>query len=133
MTDIVLALIVRARKILLCERSPGRKFYPGTWSFPGGHVETGETLRAALVREIDEELSITATDFAFFTSLQDPVSHPVTYHLFEVTGWRGTPTLTGDEHVEMAWFTAGQARRVDGLALREFLPVFAQLRQVGRL
>jgi len=132
-TDIVLALIVRAQKILLVKRSTDRKFYPGTWSFPGGHVESGESLRSALVREIREELSITATEFAFVMSVQDPVSRPVTYHLFVVTDWHGRPILTGDEHTEMSWLTADQARHTEGFALNEFLPAFARLIQTRHL
>ena len=48
-------------EFLLAQRPPG-KVYAGYWEFPGGKVETGETLHQALVRELHEELGIeTAT------------------------------------------------------------------------
>jgi 8-oxo-dGTP diphosphatase len=52
----VSAAIFRNDRILLVRRarSPAKGFY----SFPGGRVEFGETLHAALHREIDEETSL---------------------------------------------------------------------------
>lgn len=52
----VSAAIFRDNRILLVRRarSPARGFY----SLPGGRVEFGETLHAALHREVDEETSL---------------------------------------------------------------------------
>lgn len=58
--QVVAALIVREEKILICQRTPEQTM-PLKWEFPGGKVEPGEELRAALRRELDEELGITAT------------------------------------------------------------------------
>ena len=46
MRNIVNALLLHEDKILLARRSQHRKAYPDRWSFPGGHVETGETIEA---------------------------------------------------------------------------------------
>jgi 8-oxo-dGTP diphosphatase len=43
-------------KVLLVERS--KPPWQGLWSLPGGHVEWGETLRDAAVREVLEETGI---------------------------------------------------------------------------
>lgn len=50
------AVVVRNGKVLLVlrGREPGR----GLWSLPGGIVHAGETLRAAVVRELREECGI---------------------------------------------------------------------------
>ena len=50
------AVVVRDGKVLLVlrGREPGR----GLWSLPGGIVHPGETLRAAVVRELREECGI---------------------------------------------------------------------------
>jgi 8-oxo-dGTP diphosphatase len=44
-------------KVLLVERS--KQPWQGLWSLPGGHVEWGETLREAAVREVLEETGVT--------------------------------------------------------------------------
>ncbi|WP_347304120.1 NUDIX domain-containing protein [Croceibacterium sp. TMG7-5b_MA50] len=53
---LVVALCLRdGDRLLLAERPPG-KHHGGLWEFPGGKVEPDERPRAALVREIAEEL-----------------------------------------------------------------------------
>ncbi len=47
-----------AGRFLLTSRPPG-KVYAGYWEFPGGKLEPGETVEAALRRELHEELGIT--------------------------------------------------------------------------
>ncbi len=55
---VVAGLILDSRgRILLTRRRAGQR-YAGYWEFPGGKVEFGEDLRAALQREIQEKLHI---------------------------------------------------------------------------
>ena len=51
------ALIDVDGRVLLAER-PAGKHLAGTWEFPGGKVQTGETPETALIRELAEELGI---------------------------------------------------------------------------
>jgi 8-oxo-dGTP diphosphatase len=46
-------------EILLAQRPYGKSM-AGLWEFPGGKIESGEKPRAALVRELAEELAIAA-------------------------------------------------------------------------
>ena len=60
MKQVVAALIVRENKILICQRTRHQTM-PFKWEFPGGKIEPGENPKAALRRELDEELGIQAT------------------------------------------------------------------------
>lgn len=54
------ALVDADGRVLLAQRPEG-KAMAGLWEFPGGKIELGETPEAALIRELNEELSIDVT------------------------------------------------------------------------
>lgn len=54
---VVGAAIIDGDKCLIAKRGPNMSL-PGKWEFPGGKVERDEDPRAALVREIKEELGL---------------------------------------------------------------------------
>lgn len=54
---VVGAAIVRDGRCLAAQRGPAMRL-PGKWEFPGGKVEDGEDPRAALAREVREELGL---------------------------------------------------------------------------
>jgi 8-oxo-dGTP diphosphatase len=51
-------LIVKDGKVLLLKRSETSKNFPGYWIGPGGHVDQGEDVLTAAVREVFEETGI---------------------------------------------------------------------------
>lgn len=59
MLTVVAALIQAEGKLLVCQRRRGGAFEL-MWEFPGGKAKAGETLEAALERELREELGVTA-------------------------------------------------------------------------
>jgi 8-oxo-dGTP diphosphatase len=109
MTDIVevaAAVILRegGREFLLAQRPEG-KVYAGYWEFPGGKVEKGETVREALVRELQEELGITATAATPWLTRQFTYPHAtVRLNFWRVTAWEGEIGITAPlEHSAVAW------------------------------
>lgn len=62
------------------------------WEFPGGKIEVGETPEQALVRELEEETGITATDYSLYETLSHQFSdRHVTLWFFLVQQWQGEP------------------------------------------
>lgn len=56
-TNIVLTGILKDNDLLLIvKRNENDDLYPGAWEFPGGHLESGETLEEGLKRELKEEI-----------------------------------------------------------------------------
>jgi 8-oxo-dGTP diphosphatase len=52
---------VKDNTFLILKRNANEIAYPSKWTFPGGKLEKGETLREACQREIREETGLTPT------------------------------------------------------------------------
>lgn len=89
---VVAALLVERGRLLICQRSPRGRF-PNKWEFPGGKVEPGEALQDALLRELTEELGITAEIGAevWTTDYQYPGYPSVRLHFFSVRRYSSVP------------------------------------------
>ena len=59
---VVAGLILQNNKLLICQR-PNFKDHPLKWEFPGGKIKNDETNEEALIREINEELSINILNY----------------------------------------------------------------------
>jgi 8-oxo-dGTP diphosphatase len=108
----VVAGILRdsANRILLTRRLPGTHL-AGTWEFPGGKIETGETAEAALRRELHEELGIDIGSSEPFICV--PWSYPeksIVLHAFRVADFRGD--LHGREQQELRWVAVNDMAQI---------------------
>jgi 8-oxo-dGTP diphosphatase len=116
--DIAAGLLCCQGRLLLGKRSARRLAYPGVWDLPGGHVEAGETAEQALVRELREELGVTAIQWREWAVLRAPAmgdeaARMLRVRLFLVTQWDGDPrNLLPDEHDAVAWFTLDEAAKL---------------------
>ena len=67
--DVVAGIVWRDGEYLAVERPEGARM-AGWWEFPGGKIEPGETPDNALVREFQEELGVTPTEFEYWRDLE---------------------------------------------------------------
>lgn len=89
------------QQVLLALRS-SKQHQGGKWEFPGGKVEPGETVEAALARELQEELAITVLQARPFMQLN--YTYPerqVKLDIWLVTDFSGTPA--GLEGQPLQW------------------------------
>jgi 8-oxo-dGTP diphosphatase len=103
---VVAGILVREGHVLLCHRTPDRRWYPDAWDFPGGHIEDDETPEQALVRELREELGVTVplptgVELARWQTSEFDCSFWI------VEQWAGTPAnVSVEEHDDLAWWPA---------------------------
>jgi len=96
------AVIERADGCVLLAQRPHGKAYAGYWEFPGGKLEPGETPRAALARELHEELGIDVTRASPWLVQEFVYPHAhVELHFFRVHAWTGD--FVGHDGQAFAW------------------------------
>ena len=97
-------LIDDADSVLLARRQKGTHL-EGYWEFPGGKVESGETVEAALARELREELGIEIGGTSpLMTVNHDYGEKQVLLDVHRVLSWSGEPH--GAEGQPIAWVSA---------------------------
>ena len=97
-------LIDQANCVLLARRQKGTHL-EGYWEFPGGKVEPGETVEAALARELSEELGVEIGETSpLMTVNHDYGEKQVLLDVHRVLFWAGEPH--GAEGQPIAWVSA---------------------------
>lgn len=89
--------------VLMASRPVG-KSHAGSWEFPGGKLEAGETAITALVRELQEEIGVVvdAKHCNYLTFMQHDYSHTkVELDVVVVSHWSGE--IAAVENQEILW------------------------------
>lgn len=97
---VVAGVIERNGEILVCQRQAGDS-HQFKWEFPGGKVETGETPRQALERELQEELGVQADvgeEIARY-EYRYPKRLPILLIFFRVVNFEGDPAALAFEQI----------------------------------
>ncbi len=98
---LVVAGVARSgEKVLLTERLRGSHL-EGTWEFPGGKVDPGETPEEALIREWKEELAVEIRDLRPWTFAYHRYTEKTVLILFYQIEVIGEPTP--QEGQRMSW------------------------------
>lgn len=116
--EVVAAVIERPDGYFLLAQRPAGKVYAGYWEFPGGKVEPGEPLAAALARELHEELGIDVEcAYPWIVRTYVYPHAAVRLNFFRVRAWHGE--LHGKERQQLAW------QHVSALDVAPLLPANA--------
>ena len=118
-------MIVSGGRFLVIRRS---QFVvaPGTYCFPGGAIEAGESEEAALVREIEEELRMQVRPLRRIWRSVTPWGVDLAWWLADLAAG-ATPTPNLEEVESVHWLTPEEMVRLPGLleSNREFLRAWA--------
>lgn len=104
-------------KVFLPRRAHTKKFLPGVFELPGGHIDYGEELIDGLKREILEEFEVTidvGDPFAAFTYVNDiKGSHSVEVVYFaQFTDPLESIVLHDDDHSEFMWVSEDELPQI---------------------
>ena len=101
-TEVAVGILISKDNNFLLANRPVGKPYEGYWEFPGGKIETGESIHQALVRELREELGIEVIESIAIGRIEHDYPHAyVRLYLQIVREWTGIPV--GLEGQELAW------------------------------
>ncbi len=102
--DVAVGVLVDGEGRFLLTSRPAGKVFEGFWEFPGGKLEAGESVEAALRRELDEEIGIRIG--AVHPWRVETFDYPharVRLHFCKVFEWSGEFEMR--ERQSMAWQT----------------------------
>lgn len=117
-------LIVEGNRVLLVKRGIEPGF--GKWAFPGGHVDRGETIEAAALRETLEECGVTAV-LTELVGLYSYPGRPVVVAVYRGGVAEGSAApVPLDETLDVGWFTADEVAALE-LAFRSVADSLSRL------
>ena len=112
-TEIVLTGILKDKdEFLVVKRNENDDTFPGTWEFPGGHLENNETLQKCLKRELYEEIGFNKEFQPIITNYYDEIKNKdgkLTHYLeidFIINVDKSSVNIKlSNEHCDYKWVT----------------------------
>lgn len=106
---VVAAIMQNSQGEYLCCKRGDWKSAPNKWEFPGGKPELGESLEAALIREIGEELGVGITVLREFDR---STTGEIDLVCFVCELVDAVPTSSTD-HSELRWVPEAELSKLD--------------------
>jgi 8-oxo-dGTP diphosphatase len=96
-------------KVFLAQRALSKKFFPGVYELPGGHIDFGEDILDGLKREVHEELGkdiVVGDPFSVFTYINEVKgAHSIEVCYFaQFVGGLDDVQLEPADHMGWGWF-----------------------------
>ena len=109
---VAVGVIYRDSQFFLTKRSSGSHL-GGKWEFPGGKLETNETMAQALARELKEEVAIDVLScIPLLTIEHDYGDKQVCLEVFLVDNFIGEPCALENQQ-QQGWFTFLELTQLD--------------------
>ncbi len=101
---VVSCILMKEREVLLVKR--GNPPYKGKWCLPSGFTETGESIQAAALRELEEETGVQGkiTGLVNADSTKNYFYGDLIFHTFEVEQTGGI-LKAGDDAIEVKYYS----------------------------
>jgi mutator protein MutT len=116
-------MVIADHHILVEQRSATKRLLPGVLAIPGGHVEPGESIEDALVRELREELGIVPQGFSDVCVLLHRAEEYRRLHYFAIEKWTGE--IHRQEADQVRWLPVDDLSAleldIDVLAIESYL------------
>ena len=109
------ALIDRDGRVLITQRPKGKNM-EGLWEFPGGKIKKNETSEDALIREINEELSINISNYNELISYSfnySDLGKTVFINFYLIKNFTGK--ILNNFHNQLKWIEIKDIREYDFL------------------
>ena len=128
----------RTNKVFLAKRAASKKFLPGVFELPGGHIDFGEDIVEGLKREIAEEFEArieVGQPFFVFTYTNDVKgSHSIeVIYLAQFTSDINQLKINPADHSEVGWFGENQLSKIYSTAKDENDPEIRAIKQGFKL
>lgn len=108
-------LINSSNQVWIPRRSPLKKLFPSCLDASvGGHVMAGETYEAALAREVEEELNMKVTDFAYkLLAKLNPHQHAVSayMHVYIILT-DDEPSYNTNDFIAAQWYNMHELQEI---------------------
>lgn len=108
--EVAVFIINEHKQVLLQKRSANKRFNPNKWALCAGHVDTGESLENAALRELNEEvgINISINELKPFAerefTIRDSNSH-ITYFYYVKSNLNENDFVIQKEELsEVKWF-----------------------------
>lgn len=111
-------VIIKDGKVLLVQESFER--VKGLWNLPAGHVDKGETLEQAAVREAKEETGLDVVLGEHLITVHQAIERPV-LHSYVAKSFSGEVKFDEEELLDAKWFNMKDVLEMDGLRNNEYI------------